>query len=179
MFWISEGEIGRNGFKLFGLRFGGGFMDGISVNENSPVRPGGACMFAGTAAYANFILNLRDEQLSLVGDHLACLGGAVFGTCPACSLLGMNYAIVLNEYGFTDLCQFLGFKHEGHYRPGGAYVSTPRALVVAKPAVEIHPWLHDAGKPVFTYRRLKHVGGACIYAEGAGSAPGGKCFDSR
>lgn len=175
MFWVSEREIGGNGFKLLGLGFGSSLMDGIAVNENRPVRPGGASMFAGTAADAYFVLHLRDKQLAFVGNHMASFGWAVFGTCPACGLFGMNYAIILNKYGFPYLGQFLGLKHEWHDRPGRTYICAAGALIVAESALEIHPGLHNAGKPVFADRWLENVCRAGIDAQGAGCAPARKC----
>ena len=175
MFWVSEGKIGWNGFKLLCFGFGSSLMDGIAVNENRPVRPGGACMFAGTAADAYFVLHLRDKQPALVGNHMACLGGAVFGTCPACGLFGMNYAIILNKYSFANLGQFLGIKHERHYGPGGAYIRTTGTFIIAESAVEIHPGLHDTGKSVFTDRWLENICRAGVDAQGAGSATACKC----
>lgn len=142
-------------------------MDRIAVNENSPVGSGGACMFTGSAAYANIVFNLRDQQIALIGYHMARLGRTVFRASPACSLLCFDNAIVLYENCLAYLCQFFGIKHKGHDGPGGAYIGTPCALVVAEATVKIHPGLHDAGESILIHGRLEDICGAGIHAEGA------------
>lgn len=123
-------------------------MEGIAVDEDSTVRPGGARIFTCSATDAYLVLYLRDKQLALIGNHVACLGGAVLGAGTAGGLFRMYDAVVLNKYGFADLCQFLGLQHQRHDGAGRAYISASCALVVAEAAVEIHPGLHDTGKPV-------------------------------
>jgi len=123
-------------------------VDRVTVNEDGPEGSCGACVLAGSATNAYFVLYLRYEQASFKGYHMACLGGAMFRAGSACSLFSIDNAVFLNKDSLADLSQFLGFGHEWHDGSCGADVGTPGAIIVAEAAVKIHPRLHNAGKTV-------------------------------
>jgi len=177
---LSEREIARNGFKF--LRFGleGCFMDGVAVNEDRLVWFGRACIFTGPATDANIILHFRDKEVSFKSNHMTRLCGAVFRTGAASRFLGAYDAVILYEDSLAQLCQLLGFHHQGHDGTCWAYIGTAVAVIVAKPPVEVHPGLHDTGKAIFTHRRLNDICRAGVDAERAGRASGGKrCYSYR
>ena len=149
MFLLSEREIRRNGFKLFCLRLNGCFMDRISIDEDGLIGFCRTCMFTSAATDTDLIFDFRYQEPSLKRYHMACFGGTVFRACPACCLFSIDNTVILDEYSLTELGQFLGFNHQGHYGSCGAYISATVTVIIAEASVKIHPWLHDAGKPVF------------------------------
>lgn len=164
---MSEGEIARNGFKFLRFGFEGCFMYGVAVNEDRLVWPGRACIFTGTASDANVILHFRNNEVSFKGNHMTRLCGAVFRTGAASRLLGTDNAVILNEDSLPQLCQLLGFHHQGHYGTRGAHIGTAVTVIVAEPPVEVHPGLHDTSKAIFTHRWLNDTCRAGVDAEGA------------
>jgi len=170
----SEREVGRQGFKLLCFGHEGRLVDGISVDEDCLVWFGGAGVFARPASDTDIILHLRDKEVSLKRNHMACFGGAMFRTGSTGCLLSVDNAVVLNEDSLAKLCQLFGFDHKWHDGACGADISTAVAFVVAEPCVEIHPRLHDAGKAIFTDGRLNDIGRAGGDTEVAGRTPGGK-----
>jgi len=139
-------------------------MNGITVNEYRLVGFGGAGIFTGPASDANIIFHLRDKEVSFKRNHMTSFGRAVLRTGAACSLLGTDNAVILNKYCLAQLCQLLGFHHQGHYGACGAHISAAVAVIDAEPAVEIHPGLHDTCKSILIYGWLDDTCGAYCYA---------------
>ena len=153
-------------------------MNWISVNENGPEGSCRASVLTCSATDADLIPYFGYEKASFIRYHMASLCRAVFRTGSASRFLSMNNAVFLNKDGLPDLGEFLGFRHQGHYRSGWADIGTPCAVIIAEAAVEIHPWLHYPCKSVLTGRRLEYISWAGIDTQGACSTPGGENLDA-
>jgi hypothetical protein len=140
-------------FRFFLFR---GKMNGVAVNVDSFVRPGGTGVFARTAADTIVLLNLGDARI-LVRNHHDSFCRTVLCARTAVGVFGVDDAIFAHKHHSARLTDFLLIDGKFSQSAAGTDFGADRAFKVAVRRTEIHCRLQQSTQSILKKRRLKDL----------------------
>lgn len=128
----------------------------ITINKDSLVRRCRTGEFTMPAPDADLIIDIRDQEISFVGDHKHCLCRTCFRTGSAGCFFCLYNTIILYEHNLTDLGKLLCFRNQGLQSIGWANLGTSCTIICTKTFMIVHYRLHQSCKPVLKPCRLQY-----------------------